>query len=532
VIRKFFSAQAHTITGAAILLGTASLLSGCIGLARDRIFAHYFGAGDLLDAYYAAFRIPDFLFNLLLAGAITAGFVPIFLELWNKNKSDAWRITNTIITVMGIAMLCASSALWFAAPTIIAHITSGFSKEKLDLTIHLTRIMLISPILLGISGIISGVLHALRQFVAFSFAPIIYNVGIIFGALFLVPFFGPTGLAWGVVIGACGHLLVQLPIIFSNGFNFKLNINLRDAHFLRIITLVIPRTLSMATTQINFVILDSFASSLATGSITIFYLANNIFWIPIGLIGQSFALAAFPIFSAYSADGKIDELISHFNRVVRQILFLAIPSMLLLILLRAQIVRVALGTGKFNWTATVFTANVLAALAISLAANCIMLITARALFAIKQVWSTFFASMLGVIITACVGLLLRPYYGVVGLGIAMSISVTVQCSILWLILRHHVGTLHEKTIIWALSKISIAALAMAIITQWLKNPLSQIVDMTKLWGILSQGAICGMVGLLTYALICHLLRLEEMELFQASCKKRWFRLWKTAQKYE
>lgn len=523
MIPRFFTNQARTITGAAILLGTASILSGLIGLARDRIFVHYFGAGDLLDAYYAAFRIPDFLFNLLLAGAITAGFVPIFLELWHKNKEDAWRVTSTILSLMGLLMAVASAVMWFFAPTIVHHVTSGFSGDKLALTISLTRIMLLSPILLGLSGIVSGVLHALRQFVAFSVAPLVYNICIIFGAIFLVPIFGPTGLAWGVVLGALAHLLAQLPVLFNNGFSFTPLLALKDRAVRRIISLAIPRTFSMAATQINFVILDSFASSLASGSIAVFYLANNIYWIPIGLIGQSFSLAAFPIFSAYVAEGKIDELVKHFNRVVRQIFFLVVPSMLLLIILRAQIVRVILGSGKFNWTATIQTANVLAALAISMAANCISLITARALFALQSVWSTFWTSLLGVVITAAVGLIARVHYGIFGLALAMSLSVTIQCVILWLILRHRVGSLGEGHILVALGKISLASLAMALVAQYLKTPIASIVDMTRLWGILSQGVICGTVGILTYGMVCYVLKLEEIDLFKESFKKRWLK---------
>ena len=140
---------------------------------RDRLFAHYFGAGDILDAYYAAFRIPDFLFNILLAGAITAGFIPIFWELWQKNKNDAWRLTNNILILTGVLMALGSMVAFICAPQLTKMLTPGFSAEKLALTTQLTRIMLLSPILLGLSGVISSVLHSFRQFVAFSLAPLI-----------------------------------------------------------------------------------------------------------------------------------------------------------------------------------------------------------------------------------------------------------------------------------------------------------------------------------------------------------------------
>lgn len=532
MIKRLFSQQSHTITGAAILLGAASLASRLIGLVRDRLFAHYFGAGDVLDAYYAAFRIPDFLFNLLLVGAITVGFVPIFLELWHKEKQAAWEMTNKLISLTFVIIGIGSALAYFFAPTIMHYITPGFTGEKLALTIKLTRIMLLSPILLGVSGVISGVLHALRQFVVFAFAPLLYNLAIIFGTVVFVPWWGPVGLAWGVVLGGLLHVLIQIPTLIANGFRFSWQFGWADTAVRKVLALVVPRTFGMATVQINFVILDSFASSLAAGSIAVFYLAHNLYYVPIGLIGHAFSLAAFPVFANYVAEKKFDELVAHFARVVRQILFLVIPMMILLVILRAQIVRVALGSGKFSWSNTSLTADTLGVLAISLAAHCIMLVTARALFALKDVWTTFWISAFGVAVTTVAGLWWREWWGIQGLALALSVSMMVQCALLWLLLRRRVGGLGEKEILWALGKISLAGVALAFVAQKLKLPIAAVVDMTRLWGILSQGAICGIVGLFAYGLVCHWLRLEEMELFKASLKRRWLRILNVQEKIE
>ncbi len=525
MIERFFSRQAHTITGAAIILGAASFLSRIVGLLRDRLFTHYFGAGDILDAYYAAFRIPDFLFNLLLAGAITVGFVPIFLELWDKEKKVAWQVTNNILCLLAVSLGIGSLIAFLFVPQLVHLITPGFTGEKFTLTVELTRIMLLSPIILGISGVVSGVLHALRQFALFAFAPLIYNLGIILGILFLVPIMGPKGLAWGVVLGACLHLLIQIPVLMGNGYRFTIMNQWYDKTVARIIRLVIPRTLGLAMLQVNFMIVDSFASSLSAGSIAIFYLAHNLYYVPIGLIGHSFSLAAFPIFSKYIVEGKPTELVYHFARVVRQVLFLIIPCMLLMIMLRAQIVRVALGSGKFNWANTILTADTLALLGISLAAHCIFLITARALFALHDVWSTFWTSVLGVFLTTLLGFIGKEAFGIRGLAVALSFSIMMQCAVLWFILRRKIGTLGEQDIIYALAKMSIASAGMAFTVQWLKTPIAYFVDMTRLWGILSQGLLCGMVGFFVYGLICYVLKLEEMELFKETFEKRWLKIW-------
>ncbi len=523
-MNTFFTRQAQSITGAAILLGCASFLSRLIGLVRDRIFAHHFGAGDILDAYYAAFRIPDFLFNLLLAGALTAGFVPIFLELWQKDPQKSWALTNRILRVVAITMAIAGIVGWLIAPYAVPYITPGFSGEKLALTIELTRILMLSPLLMGVSGVLSGVLHARRQFTAFAFAPLIYNLAIIGGVVFLVPHFGPIALAWGVVIGALLHLLIQIPALVAGGFTLKTALDYKDAAVKKMIGLILPRTFSLATVQINFFILDSLASTLASGSIAVFYLAHNLYYVPIGLIGHAFALAAFPVFAAAAAEKNYDELKKQVARVIRQILFLIIPAMLIVILLRAQIVRVALGSGNFDWADTVMTADVLAVLAISLAAHCITLVVARALYALQDIWITFWISAGGVLLTTVVGILLKPHFGILGLSGALSLSLIIQCAAMWFVLHQKLGGLEEAGIIKALTKISIAGAVMGLVTQTLKTPLSQAVDMTRLWGILSQGLISGTLGLLVYGLVCHWLHLEEAQVFWTSFQRRWLKV--------
>ncbi len=523
-MKNFLNRQSHSITGAAILLGLASFLSRIMGMLRDRVFVHFFGAGDILDAYLAAFRIPDFLFNLLLAGALTAGFVPIFLELWHKDPAKSWALTNRVLRLVAIMMSAAGIFGFLAAPYLVPLVTPGFAGEKLRLTIELTRIMMLSPLLMGLSGVMSGVLHARRQFTAFALAPLVYNLVIISSAIFLVPWIGPQGLAWGVVLGALLHLSVQLPAIISSGWTMHSALSWRNTDFHRMIKLIIPRTFSLATGHLSFVILDSLASTLASGSITVFYLAYNLHYIPVGLVGQAFALAAFPVFAATAAEKNYTELAVQVARVVRQILFLVIPAMILMIILRAQIVRVVFGTGKFNWENTGLTADVLGILILSLAAQCIMLVVIRALYALQDTWITFWVSTMGVILTVTIGYYAKFQFGLQGLAGALSISLITQCAVLWLVLRHKLGSLHEGSILVALAKISLASIAMAFIAQSVKEPVANIVDMTRLWGILSQGLISGTLGVLTYGSICALLGLEEIKLFWESFQKRWLKV--------
>ncbi len=525
-VLKIFSSQSRSITGAAIILGAASLLSRVIGLVRDRTFAHLFGAGDVLDAYYAAFRIPDFLFNLLLAGAISVGFVPVFLTLWKKNQTEAWCVTNGLLTLAALTLGGASALMMIFAAPLVHWITPGFTGTKLELTIQLTRIMLLSPFVLGLSGVVSSVLHSFKNFALFAIAPLLYNLSVIASALWLVPTLGPIGLAWGVVIGGVLHLGVQLPALIAHGWRPKL-VFAWAGEVRKIIGLVIPRTFSQAAQQINFLIVDRTASTLATGSLAMFYLAHNLYYVPIGLIGQSFAVAAFPALAALAAEENWGEFKNHFSRTVRQVLFLILPLLVLFIILRIQIVRVALGTGAFNWEDTVITADTLGLLTLSLAAHCLFLITARALYALQDTWRPFMISVVGVIATAILSSPLAGQWQLEGLASALSVAIIIQCALLWVVLHRRLNGLNEKTLVIALAKMSAGLAAAALVAQGLKGPIAEIVDMARFWGILSQGVICGTVGVLTYGLVCHWLKLEEMALFKQSLTRRWLQ-WRGA----
>jgi putative peptidoglycan lipid II flippase len=510
MIKKIFSSSTHSITGAALILGAASFVSRIIGLLRDRVFVHQFGAGDVLDAYYAAFRVPDLIYNLVIVGALSAGFIPIFIKLLVKDKNDAWRLTSSVINILGLALLIFCGILFIFTPQLMPYLVPGFDGDKLQTTITLTRVMFLSPILLGLSGIVGGVLQSLKSFFIYAFAPIMYNLGIIIGALFLVPIFGISGLAYGVILGAFLHLAIQLPVLFQHGFKYQPLFAWKDPNVIAIGKLMIPRTLGLAATQLNFLV------------ITI--LASNLQYFPIGIIGYSVAIAAFPTLSQLIAENNGEQFISHLSKTIRQILFFIIPVTILFLLLRAQIVRVVLGTGQFDWKATIATGNALAFFSLSLFAQCIIPLLARAFFALHDTWTPFKIAFVSALINIIFSLILKDVYGVVGLALAFSIAAIFQLALLWVALRKQTGTLKELSIIQTLFKISLAAIAMGLATQIVKTWLGSLVDMTRFWGILTQGVIAGTLGLTVYAGICFALKVEEITELRNSFKKRWLKV--------
>ena len=398
MIKKLFSGQINSITVAALLIALSSLVSRFLGIFRDRILAGEFGAGDTLDVYYAAFRIPDFIFNLLVLGALSAGFIPIFTSLIksrskgepNKSKfseikkifskhDDGWELANNVLNLLVISLVVLSGLGIIFAPWIIKMIAPGFGPEKQLLTVGLTRIMFLSPIFLSISSVFGGILQSYKRFFVYSLSPIMYNIGIIIGALYFVPQWGIYGLAWGVVFGALLHLLIQVPTVYLLGYRYRPRIDFHNKHLRKIGIMMIPRTMSLAITQVNLLVITVIASTLASGSLAIFNFANNLQSFPIGIFGISFAVAAFPTLAAVAFDRK--KLVYNFSHIFRQILFFIIPATIFLYALRAQIIRVILGTGQFDWEDTILTINTLGFFTISLFAQATIPLLVRVYFA-------------------------------------------------------------------------------------------------------------------------------------------------------
>lgn len=483
-----------------------------------------FGADMILDAYYAAFRIPDLVYNLLIVGALSAGFIPVFIKTWESDNARAWRVTNSMMTILGTSLVLICMVLIIITPQLMHIIVPGFTGEQFELTVALTRIMFLSPLLLGLSSIASGVLQSFKCFLIYSLTPILYNIGIILGAMVLVPLLGPVGLAYGVIIGACLHLLIQLPSLSQQGFRPALIWDTTMTEVREIGRLMIPRTLGLAASQINLVVITMIASTLSVGSLTVFNFANNLQYFPIGIIGYSFAIAAFPTLSALYAKGNTTQLKEHILTTVRQIVFLMVPITVLCLLLRAQIVRVVYGTGAFDWSDTILTGDMLAFFALSLFAQAIIPLIIRAFFALHDTWTPFVIALISALLNIIFSLTIPDLFAegtqILGLAAAFSLAQIVQLAILWITLRTRIGSLDETTLLPFISKLTVSIIPMAFLIQVLKAPLAHIVDMDRLWGILAQGFVAGIAGVLLYTLCMIALRVEEVSILGNAMKRK------------
>jgi putative peptidoglycan lipid II flippase len=503
----------RTVAGAALIVFFAGILSRILGLLRDRILASQFGAGDTLDIYYAAFRIPDLVYNLLIAGALSAAFIPVFTGLiTKKDKKNAWKLASGLLTLQVVVVIIIATILAILAPYLMMIMIPGFSEEKTAQASLFTRIMFLSPLFLGMSAVFGGILVSLKRFLIYSLAPIMYNIGIIIGALFFVKIWGDVGLAWGVVLGAFMHMVLQYWASKFAGFSYKaidIKSIIADSWVRKVIKLMIPRSLAMGATQINLIIVTFFASTLASGSLAVFNFANNLQSVPLGLFGISFALAAFPRLSSSAARDDIKKFNYTFTRTFKRILFFVVPASVFIFALRAEIVRAVLGAGEFDWKDTRATLWVLGFLSLSLFAQSTIPLIARAFYALENTKTPFYVALFSEAVNILAMVVLVERYEIMGLAIAFSLAAVVNMFILLWLLNGYFKNIKRMNVSNSVIKIIIASFFSGVAIYLTRHYLANFIELRTLGEVLMQLVIAGGAGISTFLVACYWMRIEE-----------------------
>jgi len=531
MVDKILKFKTEGIGAIAIILAVSALVSRLLALVRDRILAGQFGAGAELDVYFAAFRVPDLVFGVLVMGGISAAFLPIFSEYFQKSAEQGWKFANNVLNCFLILLILTCLVLAIFTPLLVKFIAPGFSPEQEYLLISLTRIMFLSPIFFGLSSIFSGIAHYFNRFLFYSIAPIIYNLSIIFGILFLVPIFGLYGLAYGVVLGAFFHWFIQIPVVKASGFKYSTEFNFKSLAMKKFFKLMLPRVIGVVAIHINLIVVTAIASTLAVGSIAIFNFANNLQYIPIGLIGASFAVASFPALSRIWVNGQKDEFLKKFSSIFRQILFLIIPASFLIFLLRAQIVRIILGTGRFSWWETELTAASLGIFSVGIFALALIPFLTKVFFSFQNtkiptkaglysvalniplafffVWTLAFPNTFQSFIVNFLDLQEIQNIAVIGLPLALSISAIFQFFLLCFFLKKEVPEIDTQEIFKSFQKIFFISTLMSIFTYLTLHIIGNIVDMKTFLGVFTQMTSAGIVAMFSYFSFSLLFKLPE-----------------------
>ncbi len=405
---KRLNKEVRNMHDAAYLLAGFAAISTLLALVRDKLLAYNFGAGVELDIYYAAFRTPDLIFALVASMMSVFVLVPFLSAKKSDNERQAF--IHTLLLVFGLLLILISSIVYILAPNIINILFSSIvQRGNGEELITLTRILLAQPILLGVSSILSSVVQYYGRYFIYAITALIYNLGIIFGIVFLVPKFGIYGLGYGVILGALLHLAIQLPTVISLGFIQKFTF-VRLFEVLKVVTTSLPRTLALSANHITLFILVAIAGKLPVGSIAVFTLAFNLQAAPMSIIGASYSTAAFPTLSRLYSNGDLDKFIKQITSATRHIIFWSLPLMALIIVLRAQIVRVVYGSGAFDWSDTRLTAAALAIFIISLVSQGIVLLFIRGYYAASKTIKPLIFSIIAAMVTVILSFIFINLY--------------------------------------------------------------------------------------------------------------------------
>jgi putative peptidoglycan lipid II flippase len=448
--------SARTLVRAGLVVTSAFLLSRVLGYVRYVAIAAAVDDPSQLDAFFAAFRIPDFLFQLVAAGALSSALIPIVAGLLaTKEEAHAWRVVSTVTTLMLGTLAVLAAVVLVLAPGLVATITPGFDAESLALTTQLTRIMVLAPLFLAAGAVATSALNACGRFGAAAMAPLVYNIGIIAGAVFLVPLVGVAGLAIGVVIGAAGHLLIQVPTLRRIGARIRPRIDFGDQQARRALVLMAPRALGLGATQIVFLVMTSLASGLPAGSITVFNYAFAVLQIPIGVIGVPLGVVLLPSLSRQAAVGGMDAFRRLLVRGLSMLAWVMIGITAVGMAVSRDVVTLMFGFVGVSTTALDATATTLAVFLVGLTAHSLIAVLARAFYALQDTATPVVAALVAVGVNVAVATLLVGPLGLNGLALAIAVAAWLETLTLIVLLRRripdlglgHVGSVMARAVV-------------------------------------------------------------------------------------
>jgi putative peptidoglycan lipid II flippase len=425
----------RTLVRAGVIVTLAYLASRVLGLVRNVVFASSFGLSRDLDAYYAAFRIPDAVFQLVAAGALSSALIPVLTGLFARGEDgEAWRVVSNVLKLMlaGLAALCA--VMFLLAPWIVPLITPGYAGEKLELTIRMTRIMLLSPMLLALGAVVTSALNARSQFTAAALAPLLYNLAIIAAAVLLVPAFGVDALAIGVVVGSALLLLAQLPAVARAGFRFVAGVELNHPATREVLTLVAPRALGLGATQVTFIVNTAFASTLGDGPVAAYNLAFTVLQVPIGVIGLPLGVVLLPAMSRSLALGEPAAFGAMVTRSTRLLLFVMLFLAVVGAVLGRHVVTLLFDYGRFDDSAVALTAAALTWFLAALPAEAVIVVLARAFYAGHETRTPVLAALVAVAVNVSVSVATVGTLGLRGLALGIAAGAWIEVGLLAIVL--------------------------------------------------------------------------------------------------
>lgn len=526
---------------AAYVLALFTFGSQILALIRDRLLAHQFGAGIELDLYYTAFRIPDFLYVLFASTLSVYVLIPFIAQrIDGKNTQKAKHLLSQIFSLFIFVYLAIALIAMYFAPNIVAFLFPGFV-EYSDILVPMIRILLLQPLLLGISSLLGVITQMEHRFVLYAISPLIYNLGIIGGLIFIYPYLGIMGLAIGVVLGAVGHVCIQIPFIIRSGLAPNITLTFNLSEIIAVCRTSLARAVTLSLHQLVLLGLVGFASIMSVGSVSVFQFAFNLQSVPLAIIGVSYSVAAFPLLAKLYVEKNYESFAKNITTALRHIIFWSLPAVALIIVVRAQFVRVVLGTGEFDWSDTRLTAAILALFMFSLASQTMHLLLVRALYAVGNTRLPFYitlgSSTLALGFSFLFYSILRTHEGVdaffstlmrledvthievLALPLGYSCAIILHSIVLLLLAQKHIY-IRARVLLKPFLHALCASIFGGFVAYATLNYFVTEIEPNTLFTVFSQGLIGGGAGLAGVILVQYLFKSDELFEISRTIHKR------------
>lgn len=517
------SRKQTSVSSAAVIMVSMVFTSRVMGLIRDRLLSARFAPDDL-GVYFAAFRIPNLIFELLVMGALTSAFIPVFTKyLTHQEEKKGWQMTSILINVTLILLAGLSIPMLVWTKEISRLLAPGFSASQIDQMASFTRFMIIFQVLpLLIGNFFTGLLQSYNLFIIPALAPVVYNVGIIAGIILFSPVWGLYAPVIGVGIGSFLFMLIQLPLLFGTGYRHNMSLDITNNGVREVARLIAPRTFGLAVSQIDTTVDLILASLLGSRMVTIFSFAQHLQQLPVGLFGASIAQAALPSLSVASVKEDVLEFKKTVVKAMHQILFFVLPASVFFIVLRIPLVRLVFGASRFDWQATVLTGMTVSAFSLSLFAQSLVHVLARGFYALYDTKTPVVTSIISIFVNTFLSILFVQYlhWPVWSLGLSTSIASIVNALILFILLDIRVGRFPKMELLVPPVKMLIASLTAGFAIYVPLKVFDQLVfDTTRTVGLVFLTGIAGAAGLIVYFTLSWLFNIGEVVSFFTLIKR-------------
>ncbi len=524
---EWLEKQQSSIISAAAFITIANILSGLSGFLRNRMLLSIFYTTKIgreeFDAFFFAFQVPDMMFKLIILGALSAAFIPVFMSHKKNSEQDAFHMTSVLMN----ALLCIFFVIGlivfiFAHPLTLLQAGSAYNAHQITIAENLTRIMLFAQFFFGISNFFSGMLQSYKKFILPAIAPIIYNIGIVIGSYFFGPLVGIYAAGIGVVLGAFLHMLIQLPSVYKLGYRHHFSLNIHHDGAKKVIKLTPARTTTLGISEVQDLIIGKFVTSISNTSYVVFSLALSLMTLPIRFFGVPIGQAALPFLSAESDEKDLHHFRDLVLQLIHQISFFAFPASVLLLILRIPIVRIIYGTHNFPWATTLITARVLAIISFSITAQAIVQLLIRAFYALKNTKTPLKIAMVTssiYVIMSWIAVFIFKI-GIDGIAIAVTVSAIVEMLLFLFLLDRRVEGFARRAFWIPQLKMIIASFLMAVFLYLPFRILDRLVFNTdRTVELLLLTLTTSTIGMLVYIYFAMLFDIRELYILREMLNK-------------